>query len=277
MIKNIEELYDHLVTELKKFFDDAGFDKAVIGASGGIDSALVAALATDALGAENVLLVTMPAAQSSTDSADDAAKLAELLGTKFKKIPISQIVDSYSITMETYAGSEYNKKGRDVTEQNIPARIRANILMAYSNKLGYLLINTCNRTEDLLGYATLYGDAIGAIAPLGEIGKMTVRELAKFRNTKGYVIPTNSIEKAPSADLEVGQTDEEDLGAPYSVLDPLTRYLDNMGDSDASIRIIRPRIPELEKYDDDFIRGIYKRMQDNAFKLEQCPPAIEIK
>jgi len=282
MIKTIEELYDFLVDELKKFFDEAKFSKAIIGVSGGIDSALVAAITTDALGNENVLAVSMPSSNSSVDSVEDAEKLAELLNIEFKKVPISQIFDMYTIAMKTYAGSKYNKKGRDITEQNLQARIRANILMAFSNKLEALVVNTCNRTEDLLGYATLYGDAAGAISPLGDIGKMTVYALAEFRNTRGLVIPSNSIDKAPTAELASGQTDEEDLGAPYSILDPLTKRLDFFGvykideNMDLIIDLLRKQIDGLENYSDDFIRSVYKRMQDNAFKLNQCPPIIEV-
>ena len=277
MINNIEELYDHVVKELKYWFGFAGFEKAVIGVSGGIDSALVAAIATDALGIENVVAISMPSSNSSCDSIADAEKLAELLNIKYLKVPISPIVDMYNIGMKTHAGKEYNKKGRDVTEQNIQARVRANVLMAYANKLNMLMLNTCNRTEDLLGYATIYGDSIGAISPLGGIGKMKVVELAEFRNTRGFVIPLNSINKPPTAELESGQTDEEDLGAPYSILDPLTEYLDFWKTtSSKAIEAIREEIPELKNYDDDFIVSVHKRMKDNAFKLKQGPPIIEV-
>jgi len=283
-MSNVKELYQHLVNETKKFFESTGFNKAVIGLSGGIDSALVATITCDALGPGNVLGICMPSKYSSGGSLIDSKSLAINLRIKCVEVPINDIYDKIwtmlidSMNIGFWSGSycddffiQHNKEV-SITEQNIQARVRMIILYAFANKYNMLVMNTCNLTEDQLGYATMYGDGAGAISPLGNIGKLMVYELAEERNTKrGFPIPENILTKAPSAELAPGQTDEGSLKYPYSILDPLTRLIrfqEKMGTIvDSSLSA---------KFGEKAIEDVKKLMKDNAFKLKQSPPAIDV-
>ena len=267
--ENYEIEYNIIVKELKEFMKSAGFSKAIIGMSGGIDSALVTCLAVDALGSENVLGVTMPSQYSSEGSWKDAAKQAKNLGIKFNNIPIGKIYKSYQKNLpEVFPG----RKEVTLAEENLQARIRANILMGFSNAQNALVINTCNLTEDLLGYATMYGDAIGAIAPLGKIGKLGVYKLAGY---KADVIPKSCFTKPPSAELKPDQTDEDSLPAPYEVLDPLTKEIYKFrafGFREA------PIVKELgPKYGEDIVKKVRNLIVTNMYKEQQAPPVLSCK
>ena len=293
----IQNTYDYLVRELRGFFQERDFERAVIGLSGGIDSAVVACLAADALGPENVLGVTMPSQYSSEGSVKDAEQLAKNLGINFRNIPINEICASYydcaygvfnmkggifgdPLVFPEPMTDSNGKKYMEVTlaEENLQARVRANILMGFSNSQNALVINTCNLTEDLLGYATMYGDGIGAIAPLGKVGKMGVYKLAEIKKD---VIPENTITKPPSAELKPDQTDEKSLPAPYNILDPLTKRLHALIDRAAvdehSDEIKEFAIKEYgPEYGEDVVKKVYELIVKNEYKLEQAPPAINL-
>jgi len=291
LIANNERAYHLLTVRLTQFVYDTGFCRAIVGMSGGIDSALIACLCTDALGSHNVLGVTMPSQFSSQESIDDSKELAENLGIYFRNIPISPIYEAYEKwacgvfteggefgysplipkVIKDSNGNKYSKV--TLAQENLQARIRANILMGFSNSQKALVINTCNLTEDLLGYATMYGDTIGAIAPLGNIGKLDVYKLAHCREN---VIPKNCFTKAPSAELKPDQTDENSLPAPYEVLDPLTKELmAYTGEfairKDVEDIIIRKYGPV---YGEDIVSEVYNLMKKNTYKMKQAPPAI---
>ncbi|WP_308872760.1 NAD(+) synthase [Thiothrix subterranea] len=190
----------------------------MLGLSGGIDSALVLALAVDALGAENVEAVMMPFHYTSGMSLEDAQQQAAWLGVRYRNIPIASIYDSFTASL----APEFGERPVDVTEQNLQARIRGVLLMSLSNKLGSLLLSTSNKSESAVGYATLYGDMAGAFSPLKDVYKMQVYALAEYRNTLGQAIPQRVIERPPSAELAPGQVDQDSL-PPYAVLDAILR------------------------------------------------------
>jgi NAD+ synthase (glutamine-hydrolysing) len=220
---DIGQVYQALILGIKDYFRKCGLRKAVVGLSGGIDSAVTAALAVAALGKDAVLGVTMPSEFSSSGSVEDSKALAQNLGIEFRIITITPIYHSYLLTLsDTFAG-----KPTDVTEENIQARIRGNILMAIANKFGYLVLSTGNKSELSVGYCTLYGDMIGGLAVLGDVPKLMVYELARYINRTTEVIPQAIIEKAPSAELKPGQKDQDTL-PPYEVLDQiLALYIEN--------------------------------------------------
>ena len=215
--EDIEFIYKALVLGIKDYFSKLGFKKAVVGLSGGIDSSVTAVLAVSALGPENVLGVSMPSRYSSEGSIKDAEKLAKNLGIDFRIIPIEMIFKSY---LETF-----NPNGNpimDLAEENLQARIRGNILMFISNREGYLVLTTGNKSELAVGYCTLYGDMAGGLAVIGDIPKMMVYELAKFINREREIIPQSVLTKVPSAELRPNQKDEDSL-PPYSILDQILK------------------------------------------------------
>ena len=220
----IESIYKALVLGLRDYVTKCGFKSVVLGLSGGIDSALTAALAVDALGKDKVVGVAMPSRFSSDHSIADARKLAENLGIEFHIVPIKTIHDQFEASLaDAFAGRE-----RDVTEENLQARIRGTLLMAFSNKFNHLLLTTGNKSEVAVGYCTLYGDMCGGLAVISDVPKTTVYELSDFVNHRaGWdLIPKNSITKAPSAELRPNQTDQDSL-PPYDVLDAiLHRYVE---------------------------------------------------
>jgi len=213
-----DEVWDALVLGLSDYFRKNGFTDAVLGLSGGIDSALTATLAVDALGAEHVHGVLLPSRYSSQGSVDDAKTLAANLGIETRTLPIE---DGFSALLSTLEPS-FGGMPADVTEENLQARVRGTLLMALSNKFGWIVLATGNKSELSVGYSTLYGDMVGGFAPIKDLYKTHVYELARWRNRRGAAIPAASIEKPPSAELRPGQEDTDSLPA-YELLDPILR------------------------------------------------------
>jgi NAD+ synthase (glutamine-hydrolysing) len=211
-----EKIYEALVCGVHDYFSKLGFQKAVLGLSGGIDSAVTAVLACDALGAENVHGLLMPSQYSSDHSVADAEQLARNLGMSYDIVPIKKVYGAFEHQLSPlFAG-----KQSDLTEENIQARIRGTLLMAYSNKFSHILLNTSNKSENAVGYGTLYGDMCGGLGVLGDVYKTEVYALSEFINRNGERIPPNSITKPPSAELRPGQKDSDSL-PEYGVLDAI--------------------------------------------------------
>lgn len=213
---HIDRIYDALIMGIKDYFSKMGFKKAILGSSGGIDSAVTLALACEALGSENVTAVLMPSQFSTSHSVDDAVKLSENLKNPYEIIAIKPIFDAFMTQLEPI----YNDLPFNVAEENIQARTRGNLLMAIANKFGMILLNTTNKSECATGYGTLYGDMAGGIAVLGDVYKMQVYALAKYINRNGEIVPENIISKAPSAELRPNQKDSDSL-PDYRILDAI--------------------------------------------------------
>lgn len=258
-----EELLNALVLAVKAYFERTNFQKTFIGLSGGIDSAVVAYIASKALGKENVTGIYMPSRFSSETSLSDSKKLAENLSINFKVIGINDIYETYLKTLK----KEFEGKLFDTTEENIQARIRGMILMAHANKFNGLIVSTANKTETALGYTTLYGDMCGAIAPLADVSKEKVYKLADFINRGGELIPENTIKKIPTAELREGQTDEASLGAPYSIISPL---VDDLIEEMKSLNELRKKYPE------KVIKKISHLVNINEYKRRQAAPAVKV-
>ena len=218
-----KELYDVLTLGLRDYIEKNNFKKCALGISGGIDSALTLAIAVDAIGAENVLGVLMPSKYTSKESIDCSLELCNNLKVQTKTIHINDIYDVYINQLTPF----FEGKGKDLTEENLQARIRSNILMALSNKFGYFILCTCNKSEDAVGYSTLYGDATGGYSVIGDLLKKEVYDLSKYRNTISNVIPEFIINRAPTAELRENQKDSDSL-PEYDILDDiLIKILDN--------------------------------------------------
>ncbi len=215
-LEEIERVHDALLMGVRDYLHKSGFAKAVIGLSGGIDSAVTAALAVRALGSEHVLGVALPSPYSSEESLEDAQALARGCGCRFEVLPIGDLFQQFLTTL----GPIFGDLEEDVTEQNIQARIRGNLLMALSNKFDHLLLTTGNKSEMAVGYCTLYGDMSGGLAVISDVPKQLVYELARYINRSGAVIPERIIEKPPSAELKPDQLDQDDL-PPYDLLDQI--------------------------------------------------------
>lgn len=258
-----DEIYSALVLGTRDYLHKNGFRQAVIGLSGGIDSALVACIAADALGAENVVGVSMPSRYSSDHSKSDAQKLAENLGIRYETIPIEPIFTGYLETLAPqFAGTTPNE-----AEENLQSRARGNILMALSNKFGWLVLTTGNKSEMSVGYATLYGDMAGGFAVIKDVPKTLVYQLSEYRNTLGTAIPQNILEKPPSAELRPDQVDTDSL-PPYDVLDDILQaYVEN----DFSIGEIVARGHNI-----DTVRRVVKLVDRNEYKRRQAPPGVKI-
>lgn len=256
-------LHQSLVLGIKDYFRKCGFAKAVIGLSGGIDSALTACLAAAALGKDNVLGVSMPSVYSSTGSVDDARQLAENLDIEYKVIPIAEIFSIYlNALQEHFSGRE-----PDITEENIQARIRGNILMALSNKYGYMVLSTGNKSEIAVGYCTLYGDMCGGLSVLADVPKTVVYDLANYINRQQEIIPWATIEKAPSAELKPNQVDQDTL-PPYPVLDEiLNYYIEENLSADEIIDL---------GYEPETVRWILKTVNRNEYKRKQAAPGLKV-
>jgi NAD+ synthase (glutamine-hydrolysing) len=259
------EVYDALVLGTHDYIFKNGFEKVVIGLSGGIDSSLVAAVAVDALGSSNVIGVSMPSRYSSPGSISDAELLARNLGIKLITVPIEKVFQSYLEMLDApFEGTEPN-----VAEENIQARIRGNILMALSNKFGWLVLTTGNKSEMATGYATLYGDMAGGFAVIKDVPKTMVYELAKYRNSMAgsNLIPATVIDKVPSAELRPEQRDTDSL-PPYDLLDPvLTAYVEE----DKSVeQIIAMGI------DGEAVKRVARLVDTSEYKRRQSPPGIKI-
>ncbi len=259
------EVYRALVTGLRDYVRKNNFQKVVLGISGGIDSALVATIAVDALGKENVIGVSMPSSYTSTSSKSDARLLAENLQIKFYEIPISNLYQAYLKELEPI----FEGREMDITEENIQARIRGNLLMALSNKFGWLVLATGNKSEVSVGYCTLYGDMVGGFSVIKDVPKTMVYELAKYRNREaGFdLIPKNILKKAPSAELRPDQKDTDSL-PPYEVLDPILRaYVEE----DISFKDIVSR-----GFDEETVKKVIRMVDGNEYKRRQAAPGIKI-
>ena len=255
--------YKALVLGIRDYVRKNGFNGALLGLSGGIDSALVLALAVDALGAENVEAVLMPSRYTQDMSNEDAKLEAEALGVQHHIIPIEPAVQAFGQMLEPlFAGTR-----RDTTEENIQARCRGILLMALSNKQGKLLLTTGNKSEMSVGYATLYGDMAGGFAPLKDVSKLLVYQLAEYRNSLSPVIPERVIKRPPSAELAPDQKDEDSL-PPYAILDPiLALYIEQDASADDIIALGYPR---------DAVHRAISLVDRNEYKRRQSPPGIRI-
>ncbi len=264
-LERIAEIYAALVLGIGDYIRKNGFRTVLIGLSGGIDSALTAAIAVDALGKEGVVGVAMPSQFSSKESLEDAKQLAETLGIRFLTIPITDIFQAYLKTLSP----SFKGRNPDVTEENIQARIRGNILMALSNKFGWLVVTTGNKSEMSVGYCTLYGDMAGGYALLKDVPKTLVYELAKFKNEKEKksIIPKRIFTKPPSAELRPDQKDEDSL-PPYPVLDPI---LQAYVEEDKGVE-------EIEKmgFKERMIEEVIRLVDRNEYKRRQSPPGVKI-
>ena len=263
LYNEISSDYQALVLGIKDYVTKNGFHGAILGLSGGIDSALVLALAVDALGKDKVEAILMPSRYTQKMSNTDAELEAQALGVKYHTIPIEPAVNAFdSMLVEVFAGTK-----KDATEENIQARCRGVILMAISNKQGRILLTTGNKSEMSVGYATLYGDMAGGFAPIKDVPKLLVYKLAEYRNSLSPVIPERVITRPPSAELAPDQTDEDSL-PPYSVLDPiLEMYVEQDKSAD---EIIASGFSQ-----DDVIRAI-TLVDRNEYKRRQAPPGIRI-
>ena len=259
----IQTVYKGLVLGIRDYLRKCGFSKAVLGLSGGIDSAVTCCLAVAAIGRENVLGVTMPSMYSSQGSVEDSRALANHLGISFTIIPIASIYNAYVDSLqEHFAGRE-----PDETEENIQARIRGTILMALSNKFGYLLLSTGNKSEIAVGYCTLYGDMSGGLSVISDLPKTLVYELARFINRDEEIIPQQIIDKPPSAELRPNQCDQDTL-PPYEILDQIINLYLNERCSEQEI-IARNFEPET-------VRWVLRAIDRNEYKRRQAPPGIKI-
>jgi len=264
-LDELAEIYQALVLGTRDYVRKNGFEKVVIGLSGGADSSLVAAIATDALGADNVVGISMPSRYSSPGSKSDAETLARNLGIEFKIIPIEEAFSSY---LETLA-EPFKNTQPDVTEENIQARIRGNILFALSNKFGWLVLACSNKSETATGYTTLSGDMAGGFIPLKDVPKTLVLELARYKNRQAEkdVIPSSVLTKAPSAELRPDQKDTDTL-PPYEVLDPILKaYVEDDVTIDQIIAM---------GFDRDIVTKIARLVDRSEYKRRQAAPGIKI-
>ena len=262
---HIESVYDALILGIRDYVRKCGFSKVVLGLSGGIDSAVVCCLASESIGSENVLGLAMPSSYSSKGSIDDSKKLANNLGISFQIIPITPIYDSYrkSLSKALEITDEIN-----VTLENIQARIRGNILMAISNKYGYLVLSTGNKSELAVGYCTLYGDMSGGLAVISDVPKTMVYKLANYINRKSEIIPKIIIEKPPSAELKPNQKDTDSL-PPYEILDHILQLYVDEGYSIKDIY-------NLKYYDKNIIKWIVNAVNKNEYKRRQAAPGLKV-
>lgn len=261
--KNIDEIYQALVLGIKDYFRKMGFTKATLGASGGIDSAVVQVLAVHALGKENVRVLLMPSEYSSSHSVSDAEALSKALGNDYDIVPIREIFNSFLTTLKPI----FKDLPFGVAEENIQSRTRGNLLMAVANKFNYILLNTSNKSELATGYGTLYGDMAGGLSVLGDLYKMQVYALARYLNRHGEIIPNNILTKAPSAELRPNQKDSDSL-PDYPILDRvLYQYIE-----------LRQGPKEIiaQGYDQKLVSRILKLVNTNEYKRNQFCPIIRV-
>ncbi len=256
--------YAALVLGTRDYVRKCGFRKVVLGLSGGIDSALTAAIAVDALGRENVMGVGLPGPYSSPGSIDDAAALARNLDIHFELVPIGGVFDSYLKSLEPV----FANTAPDVTEENVQARIRGSLLMALSNKFGALVLTTGNKSELGVGYCTLYGDMCGGLAVISDVPKTLVYRLARYVNSRSPVIPESTLEKPPSAELRPDQKDSDSL-PPYEVLDPILEAYVEDNQSPENIAATLGFNPEL-------VRKVARMVDRNEYKRQQAAPGLKI-
>lgn len=259
----IQLIHDAIVTGIRDYFGKLGFKKAILGLSGGIDSAVTAVMAARALGDDNVRVVLMPSQFSSDHSVNDARELAENLGVQYEIVPIEGIYKSFEEVMKPHFWAQpFN-----ITEENIQARSRAVVLMAFSNKFGHILLNTSNKSEAAVGYGTLYGDMCGGLSVIADLYKTEVYDLAEYINKDREVIPKNTITKPPSAELRPDQKDSDSL-PDYEILDKiLYEYIENRQGPQDIIEM---------GYDEALVKRILRLVNINEFKRYQTPPILRV-
>jgi NAD+ synthetase len=256
-------VFSGLVMGVRDYVVKCGFSSVVIGVSGGIDSALTAAIAVQAMGADKVFCVAMPSCYSSAESEEDAAGLALALGCRYEVVPINDLFVGFQDTLAPL----FPGMAEDVTEQNIQARIRGNILMAISNKFGSILLSTGNKSEMAVGYCTLYGDMSGGLAVIADVPKQLVYDLARYVNREKEIIPLRTMEKAPTAELKPDQSDQDDL-PPYELLDAIVQYhLEDGFDLDRIVAM---------GFDEELVRDILRRIRFNEYKRKQAPLGLKV-
>ena len=261
--ENIEQIKEALVLGIRDYFRKMGFSKAILGSSGGIDSAVTQALATRALGRENVRAVLMPSQYSTGHSVADAEQLSKNLGNPYDIVPIKNVYDSFMQTLQPVFGD----LPFGLAEENLQSRTRGNLLMSISNKFGYILLNTSNKSELSTGYGTLYGDMAGGLSVLGDVYKMQVYALANYLNRNGEIIPENIITKPPSAELRPDQKDSDSL-PDYAVLDKvLYQYIE---------RRKGPKELIAMGIDEALVRRVLKMVNSNEYKRNQFCPIIRV-
>ena len=265
----VEAMFEALVMGVRDYAEKCGFSKGVLGLSGGIDSAVTCAIACQALGPENIMGVAMPSPYSSPASMEDAEQLANNLGCNYQVIPITAAFTAVKDSLQPVFGNgvDNSATGPDVTEQNIQARIRGNLLMALSNKYGSLLLSTGNKSEMAVGYCTLYGDMSGGLAVIADVPKMLVYRLAECINRDEEFIPFRSISKPPSAELAPDQLDQDDL-PPYEVLDAILKaYLEENKGTDDIVA---------SGFDRQVVEDVVKRIKINEYKRKQAPIGLKV-
>ncbi len=260
----IYDLYRALVVGARDYLHKSGFRKACLGLSGGIDSALVACIATEALGKENVLCINMPSRYSSKETIADAEKLAKNLGVAYDQIPIEEPFENYLKLLSPYLSGRQS----DVTEENLQARIRGMILMAISNKLGYIVLSTGNKSEMGMGYCTLYGDLAGGLAVISDVTKTQVYALARWINRENEIIPQGTIDRAPSAELRPNQKDSDSLPS-YDVVDTvLQAYVEDY--------LSPQEISKKYNFPIELVIDLVRRIHRAEYKRRQAPPGIRV-
>ncbi len=261
--ENIAAIYRALVTGIRDYFSKMGFRQAILGSSGGIDSAVTLAIAVEALGKENVRAVLMPSPFSSTDSVSDARSLSDRLDNRADILPIDRVFESFLLELKPF----FTDHPFGLAEENLQYRIRGNFLMSIANKLGYILLNTSNKSELATGYGTLYGDMAGGLAVLGDCYKLQVYALARYINREKEIIPANILTKAPSAELRPNQKDSDSL-PDYSVLDPiLYQYIERRQGTEAIVA---------QGFDRQTVEQVIRLVNTNEYKRNQFCPILRI-
>jgi len=261
--KNIAQIYQALLLGIRDYFHKMGFKKAILGSSGGIDSAVTLALACEALGSDNVRAILLPSPYSSGHSVSDAEQLSRNLGNPYDIIPIREVYEAFIHTLEPV----FNNLSFGLAEENLQSRTRGNILMGLANKFGYILLNTSNKSELSTGYGTLYGDMAGGLSVLGDVYKGQVYALARYINRNGEVIPVNILEKAPSAELRPGQKDSDSL-PEYDILDKiLYQYIE---------RRQGPKEITAMGIDEALVGRVLRMVNSNEYKRNQFCPIIRV-
>jgi len=263
---NCRSLYNKIVLGVKDFFSQSGFKKAVLGLSGGLDSAVVLAIAIEALGHENVDVLLLPTRYSSTHSIDDAIDMSERCKVKYQIVNIEKLRLEFLNTLKYI----FKDTETDVTEENIQARIRGTVLMAYSNKFGNILLNTSNKSEISVGYSTMYGDSCGALSVIGDVYKTNVYKLADYINIhKNNIIPVNIITKPPSAELRPNQKDNDFL-PDYEILDKILHlYIEKKLSAEDIIKFNND-------LNEDTVKFVIKLVNSSEYKRYQFPPILRV-